>query len=136
MVVRPSNWNSALFEFFDADTGTLFDDFFKDIARMDLCSRDIHRNGSGKIHAAFHAFHFKVGVDRLFLFRDVFKTNEVVFCEVFHCEPTHSIEGKILWVCQFLVNPYTEMNSKVGNLARRRPEFEPGEAGAEAAQLE
>jgi len=31
---------------------------------------------------------------------------------------------------------YTQMNSKVGNLARRRPEFEPGIAGAEAAQLE
>jgi hypothetical protein len=28
------------------------------------------------------------------------------------------------------------MNSKFGNLTRRCPEFEPGESGAEAAQLE
>jgi hypothetical protein len=28
------------------------------------------------------------------------------------------------------------MNSKVGNLTRRYPEFVPGKAGAEAAQLE
>jgi len=28
------------------------------------------------------------------------------------------------------------MNSKVGNLTRRRPEFEPDAADAEAAQLE
>ena len=31
---------------------------------------------------------------------------------------------------------YTETTSRIGNLARRRPEFEPGFAGAEAAQLE
>ena len=31
---------------------------------------------------------------------------------------------------------YTQMNSKVGNMPRRRPKFESGEAGAEAAQLE
>ena len=31
---------------------------------------------------------------------------------------------------------YTVRDSKMGNLARRRPEFEPGEAGVEAAQLE
>jgi len=30
---------------------------------------------------------------------------------------------------------YTQMNSKVGNLIRRRPEFEPDEVGAEAAKL-
>ena len=31
---------------------------------------------------------------------------------------------------------YTETTSRIGNLTRRRPEFEPGFAGAEAAQLE
>ena len=34
------------------------------------------------------------------------------------------------------IQVYTQMNSKGGNLARRRPEFEPGIAGAEADQLE
>jgi len=31
---------------------------------------------------------------------------------------------------------YTQTTSKIGNMPRRRPEFESGEAGAEAAQLE
>ena len=31
---------------------------------------------------------------------------------------------------------YTQTTSKVGNLTRSRPEFEPGTAGVEAAQLE
>jgi hypothetical protein len=30
---------------------------------------------------------------------------------------------------------YTQVNSKIRNMARRRPEFEPGKAGAEAAKL-
>ena len=30
---------------------------------------------------------------------------------------------------------YTQVNSKVGIMTRRRPEFEPGEADAEAAKL-
>ncbi len=30
---------------------------------------------------------------------------------------------------------YTQVNSKVGNLTRRRPDFKPGLAGAEAAKL-
>jgi hypothetical protein len=30
---------------------------------------------------------------------------------------------------------YTQVNSKVGNMTRRRPEFEPGVASAEAAKL-
>jgi hypothetical protein len=31
---------------------------------------------------------------------------------------------------------YTQVNSEIGNMPRRRPEFEPGAAGAEEAQLE
>ena len=36
----------------------------------------------------------------------------------------------------FLERVYPERDSKIGILTRRRPEFESGEAGAEAAQLE
>ena len=39
-------------------------------------------------------------------------------------------------IFSYPIHPYTQTTSKVGNLTRRRPEVEPGAAGAEAAQLE
>jgi len=40
----------------------------------------------------------------------------------------------VMYAALFDINLYTEHESKIGNLTRRRPEFEPGFAGVERAQ--
>ena len=42
----------------------------------------------------------------------------------------------ISWLVKVRMYLYTERDSKIGSLARKRPEFEPGFFGAEVDQLE
>ncbi len=72
------------------------------------------------------------------LMRMVFQKKQVIGCDCMELSPIdklHSPDFTAAKLIYKMIAYYTQVSSKVGNMTRRRPEFEPGFAGAETAKL-
>jgi hypothetical protein len=70
----------ALLELLNTDTGTLLNDLFQRVPRMDFSSVDIDNNRCSERRSVTDPFYLKIGKDSLFFLRDILETNEIIVC--------------------------------------------------------